>query len=354
MKIKHPCLSPTNPLPVAMLLAVGFFITMTVPAAAQDEVSSDWFRQQFGLRNANARDNGSMMKLVRPLTEKVKGSVVQVLCGGRPVALGTVVGADGYILTKRSELNGDPIRVRLADSRVLPARVAVVRRRNDLALLKISTDGDLVPIAMVGETPAIGSFVISPGRRGQPVGLGVLGVTARRVDHNGRLGVLLDDAYVDQALVRGVWPKSGADSAGVKPGDRIVAINNERKTTRESVIRTLHKMFPGESVQLTIVRSGDTLNVDAGIRELDVLQESENDSKVNGPRSVRLSGFQSVIQHDTVLDPDECGGPLLNSSGQPIGINIARAGRVVSYALPGSLIISEMLEMLQQARSSEQ
>ena len=113
-------------------------------------------------------------------------------------------------------------------------------------------------------------------------------------------------------------------------------------------------MFPGESVRLTIVRSGDTLNVDAGIRELDILQESENDSKVNGPRSVRLSGFQSVIQHDTVLNPDECGGPLLNSSGQAIGMNIARAGRVVSYALPGSLIISEMLEMLQQARASEQ
>ncbi len=165
---------------------------------------------------------------------------------------------------------------------------------------------------------------------------------------------MLDDAYVDQALVRGVWPRSGADSAGVKPGDRIVAINDEQKTSRESVIQTLHNMFPGENVRLTIVRKGDTLNLDAGIRELDILQESENDSKVNGPRSARLSGFQSVIQHDTVLDPDECGGPLLNSSGQAIGLNIARAGRVMTYALPGSLIISEMLEMLQQARASDQ
>ncbi len=332
------------------------FIAGLIPGSllADDDVDADWFRQQFGLRSSAARDNGSMMRLVRPLTEKVKHSIVQVLCGGRPVALGTVVGADGYILTKRSELSGDPIRVRLSDGRVIPARVAVVRRRNDLAMLKVNTAGDLAAIAMVGETPRIGSFVISPGRRGQPVGLGVLGVTARRVDHNGRLGVLLDNAYVDQALVRGVWPKSGADFAGLKPGDRIVAINDERKTSRDSVIETLHKMFPGESVRLTIVRSGDTLNLNAGIRELDILQESENDSKVNGPRSARLSGFQSVIQHDTVLNPDECGGPLLNSSGQAIGMNIARAGRVVTYALPGSLIISEMLEMMQQARASDQ
>jgi hypothetical protein len=112
-------------------------------------------------------------------------------------------------------------------------------------------------------------------------------------------------------------------------------------------------MFPGENVRLTIVREGDTVNLDAGIRELDILQESENDSKVNGPRSVRLSGFDSVFQHDTVLDPDECGGPLINSAGQAIGLNIARAGRVVTYALPGSLVINEMLEMLQQARASE-
>ncbi len=332
----------------AVVIAVSFLTGLVAQSAGAD----DWLRKR--ISSSAARDNGSMMKLVRPLTENVKPSVVQVLCGGRPVALGTVVGADGYILTKRSELSGDPILVRLSDSRELPARVAVVRRRNDLALLKVNTSDDLKPIAMVGAAPPIGSFVISPGRRGQPVGIGVLSVKARPVEHNGRLGVLLDDAYVDQALVRGVWPKSGADFAGVKPGDRIVAINDEEKTTRDSVIQTLHRMFPGENVRLTIVRSGDTLNLDAGIRELDVLQESENDSKVNGPRSVRLSGFQSVIQHDTVLDPDECGGPLLNSAGQAVGINIARAGRVVTYALPGTLIVSEMLEMLQQARASEQ
>ncbi len=337
-----------------LALLVGCFVGWHPGrATADDDLNPDWLQRRMGAVST-ARDNGSMIQLVRPLTERVKDSVVQVLCGGRPVALGTVVGADGYILTKRSELSGDPIRVRLSDSRVLPARVAVVRRQNDLALLKVTTADDLKPIAIVGDTPPVASFVISPGRRGQPVGIGVVGVGPRRVGHNGRLGVLLDDAFKDQALVRGVWPKSGADFAGVLPGDRIVAINDEKKDTRESVITTLHRMFPGENVRLTIVREGDTVNLDAGIRELDILQESENDSKVNGPRSLRLSGFESVIQHDTVLDPDECGGPLINSAGQAIGLNIARAGRVVSYALPGSLVINEMLEMLQQARASEQ
>ena len=47
------------------------------------------------------------------------------------------------------------------------------------------------------------------------------------------------------------------------------------------------------------------------------------------------TGFPGlVLQHDTVLDPNECGGPLLNVEGKAAGINIARAGRVLSYAIP--------------------
>ena len=321
-------------------------------AMAQD--GADWLRQRLGVRPATGRDNGDVIRLVRPLTDSIKESVVQVVSGNRPVALGTVIGADGYILTKRSELSGDPIRVRFSDNRQLSARVAVVRRKNDLALLKVITQDDLKPIAFVSSSPAVGSFLITPGRRGQPIGVGVVGVQARMITHNGRLGVLLNETRPDQALVRDVFPKSGAELAGIEPGDQIVAINDIQQGSRQSVINALHKMFPGENVKLTIIRKGESMNLDAAIRELEVLQESENDSKVNGPRSARLSGFERVFQHDTVLDPDECGGPVLDSNGRAVGLNIARAGRVVSYALPGSLVIEEMLEMLQQARANEQ
>lgn len=110
--------------------------------------------------------------------------------------------------------------------------------------------------------------------------------------------------------------------------------------------------LPGESVRLTIIRAGDTLELSAVIRDLDIMQESENDTKVNGPRSARLSGFERVIQHDTVLDPDDCGGPVLDTSGRAIGMNIARAGRVVSYALPSSLIVPEIESMLAESRAN--
>jgi S1-C subfamily serine protease len=303
------------------------------------------------------RDNLRMIRLLHPISDGVGDSVVQVLSSGRVVALGTVVSPDGYVLTKRSELSGDPVRVRLRDDRILPARVAAVRRHSDLALLRIESDVTLPAIEFSDETPAIASFLISPGRSGRPIGFGVVGVKTRAIEHRGRLGVVLKNDSRGRAMVEGVYPDSGAEVAGIIPGDLIVAIDGRKEFSRKGVIDTLRGMFPGETVKLTILRSNssrelDKLEMDARIREFAVMQESESDSKVNGPRNMRLSGFELVIQHDTVLDPDECGGPLLDTSGSVVGINIARAGRVVSYALPTSVLKPELASMLKEARAS--
>lgn len=315
--------------------------------------SPEWLRQRLGLAPSNnRRDNGDMMTLVRPVSEKSQPSVTQIYSGSRPIALGTVVAADGYVLTKRSELTGDPVRVRFADGRLLPARVAAVRRSSDLALLKVDSLAPLVPITFIVDAPPVGTFLVTPGRTGRPIGLGAISVRARSVAHNGRLGVLLNSGPNGIATVGNVVSDSGAQRAGVKENDHIIAVDGRQQASREGVIEELRRLFPGESVRLTIVRAGDTLELSAMIRDMDVVLESENDTKVNGPRSARLSGFSRVIQHDTVLDPDDCGGPILDTMGRALGVNIARAGRVVSYALPSSLVIAEVENMLAEARRS--
>jgi S1-C subfamily serine protease len=320
-------------------------------AHADDTELPAFLRQRFSIRASNRRDNGDMIQLIRPLAESIAPSVVQIVSDGTPVSLGTIVSSDGYVLTKRSELSGDPIRVRLGDARLLPARVAAVRRKSDLALIRIEgAGGDLRPITFAAESDSVvGSFLVSVGRTGVPIGLGAVSVRPRTVEHNGRLGVVLVDER-GQATVRGVWPDSGAESAGIRQGDQIIAIDDRHETSRNAVIQALRGMFPGESVKLTINREGETLNLVAKIQDFGVMQETENDTKVNGPRSTRLSGFERVLQHDTVLNPDECGGPVMDTSGRVVGMNIARAGRVVSYALPASLLVPEITSMLAEAR----
>ncbi|QEG01162.1 serine endoprotease [Stieleria maiorica] len=335
---------------VSMVLSIG-----GVAPAVFAQSTPHWMGQGRYQTSIASRDSGAMMRLVRPLSEMVEHSVVQVYSGGQVVALGTVVSEDGYILTKRSELSGgEPVSVRLPNGQKVDARVAARRKSNDLALLKLhggdEANWNIQPATFSTVDPPTGSFLVSPGRDGFTIGIGVLGVPARYIAHQGRLGVNFYDAPSGPAMVRRVHPESGADNAGLQDGDRILKINGLQLLGSQSAINTLGKMYPGDVVRLTIKRGDNTLELDALMCDQALLMESENDAKVNGPRNVRLSGFDSVIQHDTVLAPNQCGGPLLDSQGRVIGINIARAGRVVSYALPSSLVTAEMIGMLEEAR----
>ena len=57
-------------------------------------------------------------------------------------------------------------------------------------------------------------------------------------------------------------------------------------------------------------------------------------NQLGGPLSEHRTGFPTVLQHDTALRPEDCGGPLVDLDGKAVGINIARAGRTESYAVP--------------------
>jgi serine protease Do len=54
--------------------------------------------------------------------------------------------------------------------------------------------------------------------------------------------------------------------------------------------------------------------------------------------SARRTGFPQVLQTDMVLDAKDCGGPVVDLEGRVLGINIARAGRVETWVLPGEVI----------------
>jgi S1-C subfamily serine protease len=55
---------------------------------------------------------------------------------------------------------------------------------------------------------------------------------------------------------------------------------------------------------------------------------------MGGELSGRRSGFPAVLQTDMVIQPKDCGGPVVDLNGNVLGINIARAGRVETWILP--------------------
>ena len=91
------------------------------------------------------------------------------------------------------------------------------------------------------------------------------------------------------------------------------------------------------------------------------MDRSEFQNNLGGRLSVRRFGFPLALQHDTVLRPVDCGGPVVDLDGRVVGFNIARAGRTESYLIPtGAVhaILGELtttgLATLQKLREQEQ
>jgi chorismate mutase-like protein len=61
--------------------------------------------------------------------------------------------------------------------------------------------------------------------------------------------------------------------------------------------------------------------------------------------SSRRTGYPTILQHDSVVKPADCGGPLVDLDGKVIGLNICRAGRVESWAIPAEVIKAVLPEL---------
>lgn len=269
----------------------------------------------------------------RDVVKQATESTVRVRSEGKQVALGCVVGTDGWIITKASPLSGD-VTCRLKNGKTYEADIVGVSGEHDLALLKIDASG-LKEIRFAEEQPEVGSFVATVGTSRDPEAIGVVSVPGRSVPHQpGVLGVQLDEA--NRPLVVYVFPESGADRAGVLEDDLITHINGRQTKTRVDLIDTVRKFNPGDRITLTLKRKSETLKVEAtlsgrfaGVRQ----SRSQFQNSLGGKLSMRRFGFPDAFQHDTVLAPNQCGGALVNLDGEMIGLNIARSGRTESYAL---------------------
>src|SRR5262249_12392646 len=126
------------------------------------------------------RSSAAVLKAFRDVVAKPSQSTVRVQCNDKDVALGTIVGPNGWILTKASELKEKPVCV-LRDGRRLEARVVGIHEPYDLALLKIEAAG-LTAVTWRDPKPtAVGSWVAVPGLEDAPVVVGVVSVAARPV-----------------------------------------------------------------------------------------------------------------------------------------------------------------------------
>lgn len=302
---------------------------------------------RFRALDRHERDHESVRLAFRDVVNEPHQATVRVFVDDKPAALGTIVDPSGLILTKASEVRGQ-VTVKLHDKRLFDATLVGVDRKTDLAMLKI--DAKSLPVVTwrdQKDVPAVGSFLASSGLETLPVAIGVVSVQPRSIAApHGVLGVVLEDGG-DAALVHEIMERSGAEKAGLKKGDLITALNGERVKGREQLVDAVRQYQPGDRLTLSVKRGGERFDVEATLGERPTSPDAERSSFQNtlgGPLSERRSGFPLALQHDTVLTPEDCGGPVVDLDGRAVGINIARAGRVNSYALPASVVLPLIAE----------
>jgi serine protease Do len=301
--------------------------------------------------SATERSHSKVLAAFRDVVKDPAQSTVRVFSDGRKAALGAVVDSQGFIVTKASELKGK-LECQLQDGRRLTADLVGKDPSVDLALLKI--DANKLHTVAWTDSPdtQVGSWLITPGLDLDPVAIGVLSVNARKiVAPSGAMGVQLDQKD-DAARIERVMPDSAAEKAGIQDGDVVLKVNGKEVKGRQNLIETVRAYMPGERLDVIVKRGDKELSMVVVLGNLAQMihgnERAEFQNNLGGPLSERRAGFTLAIQHDTVLRPADCGGPIVDLDGKCLGINIARAGRVESYALPASLV-REVVEKLKTA-----
>lgn len=334
-------------LPPRWGLALAAVILATAPAQAQ------WGPPP-------ARTSAKVLEAYREVVKAPSQSTVRILCDNKEVALGTIVEADGYIVTKASQLKGK-IVCKFKDGRSLEATIVGVEDKHDLAMLKVRASG-LKPIVWAhSKTAEAGNLLAAPGIGDVPVSVGVVSVPTRKPSpremsmmapnpNAGFMGVVFAEA--DSGVVIGqVVPNGPAAKGGVKRGDRILRVAGKPMRDPERVIETVYAYKPGDTITLRIQRDEDemTLRVVLGRRPRDLFDRSDEMNRMGSALSGRRGGFPTILQHDMVIKPTDCGGPLVDLDGKAVGINIARAGRTESYAIPSE----EVRKLLSDLKSEK-
>lgn len=298
------------------------------------------------------RNNPAFVKAFRDVVATPSRSTVRVLADDKDTALGFVVDANGLILTKLNDLKG-AITVKV-NGKIYDAKVAAAHKQHDVALLKIELTG-LTPVLFAdSKSILVGSWVACPGLGEDPVAIGVISVATRDVPggggalavpnpNGGYLGVQFDmDAL--GVRVQLVVPKTPAEKVGLKKDDMILALQGKSVAAIEEFQALMQQQKPGDVVTLKVKRGEEELELKP-LLDKRPANRGDIQNNMGSKLSSRRTGYPTILQHDSVVAPEDCGGPVVDLAGRVLGINICRAGRVESWAVPTEVLRPLLMEL---------
>lgn len=338
-----------------LIAAAMFVLSASVPSAAQEsdplQQAGEAFRnamQRVMIPTSSLTDGPQVRRAFRETVSEAAAATVSVRADGKQVALGGIVGSDGWVITKADELNG-PVTCKLKDGREFDARVVGIDRAYDMAMLKIDTKGLPVLNLKRDDDAEVGEWVATVAPARDPVAVGIVAVDTRRIrPQRGWLGIQMDTSRNEPRIAL-VYEGSAAEAAGMLVNDEIMEINEEETPTREALVRVIGKYTAGDVIEVEVQRGKERVTLKAALTP--PVKGMPNDRRMmqnslGSKLSNRRFGFDNAFQHDTVLKPQDCGGPLVDLEGRVVGFNIARSGRTESYAVPANVAITRFYDLM--------
>ena len=311
-------------------------------------IASRWSSSDFGKRS------GIVNESFTELAAKFEKSVVQISSRNGKQILGTVVTSDGLIITKASCISETGSCV-FSDGEKWPWRKVATDPRQDLSLIRVSGKRTLpITFAMPPQQEIVypGTIAVSIGRSRSVAAWGVvtmpkynfaiqqpqckdctdLGATLSPYPVPVSIGVGSTPTAITGAIkVLRVYPRTLAERVGLLVEDQIKSFNGHAIRSRRQLDAIASTMRVGDIITADVYRRGSELRLSHKIS--DSMKKTMHDRWGGGPYSQRRFGFGPTLVHDSVLHPENCGGPLVDLEGRLLGINIARSMRVASLTI---------------------
>lgn len=292
------------------------------------------------LETAYRRNGDAVTSIFSSQQEALQRSSVVIQEGRKRLAYGVVISPDGYLLTKASEIEKAPELNAIIDATPYSgARIVAVDSLWDVALVKVTAE-NLQPVSFStsGEPPQ-GTWVVANGatsRSKRRVLAGIISANAREIPAAGgaALGVILKEGGKTLEIAE-LTPHGGAVEAGLRKGDVIRSIDGRKLSKRSDLTEFMKDRKAGSTVKVTIQRGREELTLEVLLRARGEMsdQQTRND-QMSGEYSTRRTGFPRILQHDILGARDSVGGPVIDLDGRCVGMNIARADRAQSFAIP--------------------
>ncbi len=287
--------------------------------------------------------------------DDARASTLPLLAEGKAIALATAIDPAGHLVTKASELEGvEAIRAIAPGGEELEVQVLASDPKHDLALLKIEA-GKADPVRWGNADSLVqGSWVAAMGHEAESLTMGVISATRREIKRRpGVLGVNLDPNDDPDELgvaVAGFGPNSPAQKEGVLEGDLIIRVEDEEISSRSQLAEQIRKFDPLDEVRIKVLRGDEGIPMTVTLNYMsNVFDMLDRNQRMSGQTSKRKAGFADVLQHELPLPPKAMGGPLVSLDGAAVGINIARADRVTTFALPADLVVRVAEDLRERA-----